>query len=420
MKWEKTKLRGKESPCHVFRAVSRQPGAIFLETQKPSFTERYSLVACHPDKVFTGNLTDLSKDDFFRFLDAGLSDYFICGYIGYETCHWIEHLPRPGKKVIPNPDIYLAAYPAFFLYDHVLGNWYCWHKSAPLSLPTGRFKQNGWVRGALTGFDQTRDRYLRNVRRVLDYITAGDVYQINYTQRVHYAYGGDPFDLYLKLKKIQPVAYAAFIHLGNGRQVISGSPELFIRKKDNVIRSKPMKGTRKRSATPILDQKLRQELKKSRKDLAENAMIVDVMRNDLGRCCEYGSVRVPKPYVVEAYNTVYQMVSQVEGLVGKHARNSDIIQAAFPPASITGAPKVRAMEIISELEPTQRGVYCGTIGYFFQDKVVMNVAIRTLEFYNGKGMLGIGGGIVADSDPMLEYEESLLKAKAALTALGIA
>jgi para-aminobenzoate synthetase component 1 len=270
----------------------------------------------------------------------------------------------------------------------------------------------------MMGFNQNKVTYLQHVRRVLDYIRAGDVYQINYTQRVYFTFPGDPFQLYLRLKEIQPVSYAAFMNMGDGL-IISGSPELFLRLKDKRILSKPMKGTRRRSSRLGMDRKLRQELKESEKDRAENTMIVDLMRNDLGRFCTFGSVEVPRLYVVEAYDTVYQMVSYVSGMTRSDAGVCDILRAAFPPGSITGAPKKRAMEIIYELEPHQRGVYCGAMGYFFQDKMVLNVAIRTLELWDGQGVLGVGGGIVADSDPELEYEESIIKAKASMMALGI-
>jgi para-aminobenzoate synthetase component 1 len=268
------------------------------------------------------------------------------------------------------------------------------------------------------GFNQTKATYLKIVERVLNHIKEGDVYQINYTQRVYFTPPGDLFGLYSRLKAIQPVSFAAFINLGKGA-IISGSPELFLRLRKNRILSKPMKGTRKRSTEPSLDRKLRQELKESEKDRAENVMIVDLMRNDIGRFCEYGSVQVPNLYVVEGYNTVYQMVSHVRGVPKAGSRLQDIIRATFPPGSITGAPKKRAMEIIYELEPHQRGVYCGAIGYFFGDEMVLNVAIRTLELWDGHGVMGIGGGIVADSDPEMEYEESILKAKASMMALGI-
>ena len=415
---EKTRLTIKASPCQVFRSVCHKPGAIFLETQKPSFTNRYSFIAWKPEKVLSGDITDLKKDDFFGFISSNAQVYFVAGYIGYEACQWIEDLPKPGGKDRALPDIYLGAYPQVLVFDHFQKSWSCWHRDGRPTLPAPRYENSRPCTGKIIGFNQSKATYLENVRHVLDHIREGDVYQINYTQRVYFTCRGDIFDLYLHLREIQPVAYAAFINLGDGL-VISGSPELFLRLKKNKILSKPMKGTRRRSSNASTDRRLRQELKKSEKDRAENTMIVDLMRNDLGRFSEFGSVEVPRLYVVEAYDTVYQMVSYVSGRVKNDTSMSDIIRATFPPGSITGAPKKRTMEIIYELEPHQRGVYCGTIGYFFQDRMTLNVAIRTLELWNGRGVLGVGGGIVADSDPEGEYEESILKAKASMMALGI-
>jgi len=406
-------------PCQVFRAICHQTGAIFLESQRPSFAERYSFLAWKPEKVFKGDVPDLRKDDFFGFLSAQGQEYFVAGYIGYEACQWIEDLPRPKDKDRPLPDIYLAAYRRCLVYDHIRKTWSCWFKDSPVSAPAPSLGHRQRFLGEIRGFNQTKATYLENVRRILDYIRAGDVYQINYTQRVYFDCSGDLFDLYLRLKEIQPVSYAAFINMGNA-VVISGSPELFLGLKHDKILSKPMKGTRKRSKCPRMDRRLRQQLKESEKDRAENTMIVDLMRNDLGRFCEFGSVEVPRLYVVEAYDTVYQMVSHVTGRVRNSTSMSEIIRASFPPGSITGAPKKRAMEIIYELEPHQRGVYCGVIGYFFEDNMRLNVAIRTLELWDGNGVLGVGGGVVADSDPELEYEESIIKAKASMMALGIA
>ncbi len=351
-------------PCQVFRAVCHQTGAIFLESQRPSFAERYSFLAWKPEKVFKGDVPDLRKDDFFDFISSQSQEYFVAGYIGYEACQWIEDLPRPKDKDRPLPDIYLAAYRRCLVYDHIRKTWSCWFKDSPVSPPAPSLGHRQRFLGEIRGFNQTKATYLENVRRILDYIRAGDVYQINYTQRVYFAGTGDLFDLYLRLKEIQPVSYAAFINLGNAA-VISGSPELFLGLKHDKILSKPMKGTRKRSEHPRMDRRLRQQLKESEKDRAENTMIVDLMRNDLGRFCEFGSVEVPRLYVVEAYDTVYQMVSHVTGRVRNSTPMSEIIRASFPPGSITGAPKKRAMEIIYELEPHQRGVYCGVIGYFF-------------------------------------------------------
>jgi para-aminobenzoate synthetase component 1 len=416
---ERTNLGINVDPCQVFRAVCDQPDAIFLESQRPSLAERYSFIAWEPEKVFRGDISDLKRDDFFSFISSYSQQYFVAGYIGYEACQWIEHLPRPGGKDRSLPDIYLAAYSRFLVYDHIRKTWACWFKDAPVSPPASCVKAGRHFPGEIRGFNQTKTTYLENVRRVLDYIRAGDIYQVNYTQRVYFTSAEHPFDLYLRLKQIQPVPYAAFINLGNGA-IVSGSPELFLGLKRSKILSKPMKGTRKRSSRPNVDRQLRQQLQESGKDRAENTMIVDLMRNDLGRFCEFGSVEVPRLYVVEAYDTVYQMVSHVTGRVRNDIALSEIIRASFPPGSITGAPKKRAMEIIYELEPHQRGVYCGVMGYFFQDRMRLNVAIRTLELWDQNGVLGVGGGIVADSDPELEYEESITKAKASMMALGIA
>ena len=415
---EKSSLKIGADPCQVFGALYQEPGAIFLESQRPSFTDRYSYIAWKPEKIFQGHITDLNKDEFFAFISSYSRDYFVAGYIGYEACQWIEDLPSPGAKDKPNPDIYLAAYPQFLVFDHIQKTWSSWHKDAPPALPKSYRKRSQSGSSKMLGFNQSKTTYLKNVGHVLDYIRAGDVYQINYTQRVYFNCRQDLFDLYLRLKQIQPVSYAAFINLGKGT-VISGSPELFLRLKQDTVLSKPMKGTRKRSREARIDRRLRRELKESEKDQAENVMIVDLMRNDLGRFCEYGSIKVPRLYVVEGYDTVYQMVSYVNGMIRNGTRVSDMIRATFPPGSITGAPKKRAMEIIYQLEPHQRGVYCGAIGCFFQNKMTLNVAIRTLELWDGQGVLGVGGGIVADSDPELEYEESILKARASMMALGI-
>ena len=237
---EKTNLGIHLHPCQVFRAVCHQPDAIFLESQRPSFSERYSFIAWEPEKVFRGDIPDLRKDDFFGFMSSHSHENFVAGYIGYEACQWIEDLRRPGDKDRALPDIYLAAYGRFLVYDHIRKAWSCWSKDSPVSIPACCLEDTRRFPGKLRGFNQTKATYLENVRRVLDYIRAGDVYQINYTQRVYFTCAGELFDLYLRLKEIQPVSYAAFINLGNG-VVISGSPELFLGLKHGKILSKPMK-----------------------------------------------------------------------------------------------------------------------------------------------------------------------------------
>lgn len=405
-------------PHEVFSALYHLPGAVLLETQKSSFDDRYSFVAWEPEKLFSGNINEGAKEDFFTFVNSYSEDYFLAGYIGYEACQWMEELPLPKGGDCPNPHIYLGAYTSFLAFDHARNVWTMWGREKKTCVSDLTPNNCTWDNGKIKGTNQTKEEYIKNVGRVLEYIKAGDVYQINYTQRFYFDYGGDPFGLYLRLREVQPVAYGAFINTGSGF-VISGSPELFLRKQGHTVVSKPMKGTRKRSGDPALDEQLARELRQSKKDQAENVMIVDLMRNDIGRFCTFGSIRVPTLYEVEKYATVYQMVSHVTGVARNNISTSDIIRSVFPPGSITGAPKKRAMEIIYELEPHQRGVYCGTIGYIFGDEMVFNVAIRTIELANKVGVLGVGGGIVADSDPEKEYEESLVKAQAAMTALGI-
>jgi len=414
--WQKVKLNSSAILVDCFPVVSQLPGTILLETQRPSFQERYSYLAWEPVAVFKADVKETNSESLFSFLNQHASK-FIVGYLGYELGQWFEKLPPAGEKDSLIPQIYLAAYDSFFQYDHCQKIWWVWFKQAPLSLslPLPHLSP---FRGQFLGSNQSKKTYLEKVRRVLDYIEKGDVYQVNYTQRFYFKYEGSPYYLYLRLKDVQPVSYAAFINTGDGI-VISGSPELFLRIKGGKVLTKPMKGTRKRAKSPGLDRKLRQELRNSSKDRAENVMIVDLMRHDLGKFCLPGSVTVPKLFVVEAYTTVYQMVSYVSGKLCPDISFPEIIKSTFPPGSISGAPKKRAMEIIYELEPHMRGVYTGAIGYFWQKEMVLNVAIRTLELFQGQGVMGVGGGIVFDSDPEAEYEESVLKAKAAMKALGV-
>nr|HID58128.1 aminodeoxychorismate synthase component I [Desulfobacterales bacterium] len=416
----KTEVKIDALPDHVFKTFCHLPGAILLDSQRVSFSDRYSFIAWEPQETIKGDVRSTRKEDLFSFIDLWPRDYFVAGYIGYEVCQWIETLPNPGPKDVFNPHFYLAAYPKILVFDNIRQTWYLWQREDMpnrFRLTLNRKIRSG-EKGRLIGANQSKKYYIDRIKNVLDYIAAGEVYQINYTQRFYFTYSGDPFGLYLQLKKVQPVSFGAFLNLGDG-YVVSGSPELFLRVKKGTVLTKPMKGTIKRSSKPTKDRRLRKRLKESIKDRAENVMIVDLMRNDLGRFCRFGSVEVPRLFVVEAYSTVYQMVSHVTGEVEKETTRSDIIRGVFPPGSITGAPKKRAMEIIYELEPNERGVYCGAIGYLWADQMVFNVAIRTVEIANGKGVLGVGGGIVADSRPELEYEESLLKARATFMALGI-
>lgn len=260
----------------------------------------------------------------------------------------------------------------------------------------------------------TRTAYEAAVERVLDYIRRGDVYQVNLSQRFSASLTAPPYEVYLRLLEQSPAPYAAFLDFVDFA-LISNSPELLFRvTPDRQIVTRPIKGTRPRGPG------MERELLESKKDQAELAMIVDLERNDLGRICEVGSVRVVEPRVIEAHPTVYHGVATIEGQLRDDVGFVDILRAMFPCGSVTGAPKIRAMQIIDELEPVRRGPYCGAIGYIAADGTMeFNVAIRTMIVKDGVVHIPVGGGIVADSNPADEYEETLVKARAMFAALGI-
>ena len=255
--------------------------------------------------------------------------------------------------------------------------------------------------------------------RVLDHIAAGDIYQANLTLRMQAEASGPALGLYGALRRRQPVGYGAVLDLPEMPVLISRSPELFFATDaEGRIETRPMKGTAPRATNPAHDAALRMELQRSIKNRAENLMIVDLLRNDISRISTVGSVRVPELFAIESYATVHQMVSRVTGQLLPGTTPSRLFRALFPCGSITGAPKIRAMEIIRDLEPTPRGAYCGAIGWLGPDGAsAFNVAIRTLTLHDGGAVeIGVGGGIVADSTPAGEYEEALWKARfAALT-----
>jgi para-aminobenzoate synthetase component 1 len=265
----------------------------------------------------------------------------------------------------------------------------------------------------------TPGRYCEMVRRAIEYIFAGDIFQVNLTQRFSAPQTVDAWELYRRLRDINPAPFAAFLSCGE-IEVLSASPERFLKLEGNKVETRPIKGTRPRGRTPEEDDCLRRELWHSEKDRAELMMIVDLERNDLGRVCEIGSVRVPELYRLEEYATVFHLVSTVEGRLLPGKDITDLLAASFPGGSITGAPKIRAMEIIEEMEPVRRGIYTGSIGYIgFDGRADLNIVIRTILARGGKLYFQVGGGITADSDPHKEYVETLDKARALARALGL-
>ncbi|MFI5356648.1 MAG: aminodeoxychorismate synthase component I [Opitutales bacterium] len=264
----------------------------------------------------------------------------------------------------------------------------------------------------------TKAEYLAAITRIKDYIAAGDVYQVNLSQRFTAPNPHHPYALYRRLRRHSPAPFASYLNFG-ARQVVSSSPERLLRLQDGRVETRPIKGTRPRGRTPAEDAALRHELLTSAKDRAELLMIVDLERNDLGRVCQFGSIAVEELYCLEAHPTVFHLVSQISGRLAAGRDAFDCLRAAFPGGSITGAPKIRAMQIIAELERDRRDIYTGAVGYLgFDGNCDLNIAIRTIQCRQGQASFHVGGGIVADSDPEAEYQETLDKGRAMHAALA--
>jgi para-aminobenzoate synthetase component 1 len=352
------------------------------------------------------------------------------GFFGYDLAPLIERLPRRTPRDSRLPDIRLALYDTAVTVDNRTGRvelWAwdllgegrpaaerrcrAWRKALDRAnrAPRAAAKTTRSIGPPTSSFD--RDVYLATVRRVLEYIAAGDVFQVNLSQRFTSLGRFDALDLYLRLKEKSPAPFAAFLHWRD-LAVVSASPESFYRTRGDVLVTRPIKGTRPRGLDQVDDNRLAAELLASPKDRAELTMIVDLERNDLGRVCEYGSVNVRDPLTIESFAQVHHLVATVEGRLRPDAGPVDVLRALFPGGSITGAPKIRAMEIIDELEPNRRSLYTGAIGYLSQGgSSAFNIAIRTILVEGDRASFQVGGGIVADSDPEAEYEETLAKGR---------
>ncbi|MFO7801619.1 MAG: aminodeoxychorismate synthase component I, partial [Desulfovermiculus sp.] len=350
------------------------------------------------------------------------------GYLGYELSRHLESLPCTSLDDTCLPDMYLAA-PSIVLiqeihsgrtwlhlpiWDHgkapglherqnLCAHWI--HESRQLRA------ENHTCQAQMPKSSFSRDQYLRAVEAILEYIRSGHVYQVNLSQRLVHTFQGDPFDLFSDLFARNPAPFYAYIQAG-GHQVISTSPERFLTVHNGQVETRPIKGTRPRGEDADQDQALAKELQQSPKDRAELAMIVDLMRNDLGRVCVPGSVHVAEHKRLEAYDNVFHLVSIVQGHLEPEYDLVDLLQATFPGGSITGCPKIRAMEIIDELEPFQRHVYTGSIGYLgFDGRLDLSIAIRTAVISQGRLVYSVGGGVVMDSDPEEEYQETWHKGR---------
>ena len=408
--------------------------------------------SCDPFKVLTQRLARYPADTL-----PGLPPFQggAAGLFAYELCHHLERLPRPRFDDFRFPDLVIGFYDWVLAFDHDERRAWLISTGFPETDARRRRRRAAhrlrtvqrWLRKPRslelgdTGPDLMRERlrpqfsvtgrpalasnfdrhsYLAAARRAIDYIHAGDCFQVNLAQRLVLParIAPQPLALYGRLRQCNPAPFGALFHVRGELAIASASPERFLKVENRVVEARPIKGTRPRGDDVIMDEQRRRELLASAKDRAENVMIVDLLRNDLGRVCAYGSIEVPAVCQVETHPYVHHLVSVVRGRLRSGAGPVDLLRAAFPGGSVTGAPKIRAMEIIAELEPTARGPYCGCLGYLgFDGSMDTSILIRTFTISRGWVQFPVGGGIVADSDPQGEYEETWHKAEGLLQAL---
>jgi para-aminobenzoate synthetase component 1 len=460
-------LRPAPDPQEVFLRLARQPHCLFLDSaRRDPALGRYSFVAADPFA-----LLELSADgeggferlaaEMVRYVSPALPDLppfqgGAAGLFGYDLGRQLERLPAPRIDEFGMPAMAVGLYDVVVAFDHLADR--CWLVShgwpeqeasrrrdraaarlrevagwltAPAAQaegPTRRRTPRPLTRGELAPQFPTpalpaltsnfsRDGYLRAVERAIEYIAAGDIFQVNLSQRLLHPAEDDAVELYLRLRRRNPATFAGYFDLGDF-QIVSASPERFLRVHEGRVEARPIKGTRQRTRSPEADLFAGDELQASEKDRAENVMIVDLLRNDLSRVCRAESVQVTQLCGLETYEFVQHLVSVVRGVLRDGCRPLDALKAAFPGGSITGAPKVRAMEIIAELEPTARGAYCGALGYLgFDGSLDTNILIRTVTAGRGWWQAPVGGGIVFQSTPALEYEETWHKAEGLVRSL---
>ncbi|MBC2725909.1 aminodeoxychorismate synthase component I [Desulfosporosinus sp.] len=459
-------------PYLLFRAFKEDPSPFFLDSGK-GYKElgAYSYLGSSPFLEATAypgqleviwpnrsqhDLTPLKRSECLNFLNKAYHKYHVpqapfpfsggaVGFLSYDLKNELETLPKIASNDLNLPLWRFAWYDGIVIYDHAQGNYWitaCGIEEDGTCHPELAHERIERIEKTLYSYVEehpdieaivdtmstpphstiepsvTKEEYLADLQRVIDYIYAGDIYQANLTQRFSLDWEGDAWNLYSQLHRQNPAPFAAFLPYSDF-QVLCSSPERFIRiQSDGKIETLPIKGTRPRGESPSADQQQAVELQNSPKDRAELTMIIDLERNDLGRICEFGTVKVPDLIRLEKYPTVWHLVSTVTGQLLPSLEPSDILKAVFPGGSITGAPKIRAMEIIEELEPHSRGLYTGSIGYMgFDGAWDLNIVIRTILLKDGKAFIHAGGGIVADSKPVDEYNETLDKAKALFRVL---
>jgi para-aminobenzoate synthetase component 1 len=457
----------------VFRKLAGLPHVVFFDSalHHPQFG-RYSFIAADPvewieaDQIADCGLriadwhAGYSQCDKFAACDGQLACHNSlppfqggwAGLFGYESGRGLEMIPAAAADEFQTPALAVGLYDVVVAFDHhqraawIISQGFperdsaARHERAATRLAKFRERIRSSLPGGVVATSQptlsksalvpqhavggcagltsnfSADGYRTAVRRVIDYIYAGDVFQVNLSQRLLYPPNTSSFNLYCRLRKCNPAPFAAYLD-GGVWQVCSASPERFLCVRDGRVETRPIKGTRRRAADASADRRAADELLASEKDRAENVMIVDLERNDLSRTCRADSVRVTQLCGLESYASVHHLVSVVEGVLREGLTPMDLLQTCFPGGSVTGVPKIRAMQIIAELEPTARGPYCGALGYLSASgQMDMSILIRTITSARGWWQIPVGGGIVADSLADAEYAETWHKAEAMLRA----
>jgi para-aminobenzoate synthetase component 1 len=454
-------VRPAPDPGRAFEQLTNLPHVLFLDSARHSDLGRYSFLAADPFEWISSRG---AHSDPFPVLAERLQQWSMervpdlppfqggaAGVFGYDLCHHLEKLPRPRIDDFEIPDLAVGFYDWVLAFDHLQNRAWIISTGVPETDPSRRLRRARtrleMVRTFLSSKPEvfsnyqppgrcqvatqyplplpesltsnfSAETYLQTVGRAIEYIRAGDCFQVNIAQRLLMPQKEHPARLYRRLRQCNSAPFAGYLHMDDF-VLASASPERFLRVDKGEVEARPIKGTRPRMTDPAQNDVQVKELMASAKDRAENIMIVDLLRNDLGRVCEYGTVQVPALCRLESYQYVHHLVSEVRGLLREGLGPIDLLQAAFPGGSVTGAPKIRALEIIAELEPTARGPYCGSLAYLgFDGSMDSSILIRTFTVGRGWVQFPVGGGIVADSDPEREYEETLHKAEGMIRALG--
>ena len=437
----------------MYARVAGEPWSVFLDSSQPASSQgRYDIIVARPrvrittqnneTKIETWSECYSVPDEPFSILKEQLSvsrknksklpfTGGALGFFSYDLGRYIESVPSSTVDDLSLPDMAIGIYSWALIVDHkerksilvgdksdirIRRNWNDLKKlftAKPSVARHSTFNVKGHVNSNMTA-----EEYGTGFRKIKKYIREGDCYQVNFAQRFSTMVAGSPWLAYQALRKINPSPFSAYMNYPDF-QVLSNSPEHFLSVRDKVVHTRPIKGTRPRSSSESEDRLLLLELADSKKDQAENIMIVDLLRNDISKNCEPGSVQVPGLCDIESFPNVHHMVSTVTGRLRRGRSAIDLLRGCFPGGSITGAPKLRAMEIIEELEPHRRGIYCGSIGYIgFDGSMDVNIAIRTIVHKDHCMYFYAGGGIVHDSEEAAEYQETFDKATAMMELLG--